>query len=50
MGNNPSFFSRTGQGRDVVEDVPDQELKKFPVESVSWDEVEEFLIKLNAEE
>src|SRR5262249_38126176 len=32
MGNNPSFFSRNGQGRGVVEDISDEELQLFPVE------------------
>src|SRR5262249_10907226 len=36
MGNNPSWFSRTGGGRGAVIDVSDEELKLFPVETVSW--------------
>jgi formylglycine-generating enzyme required for sulfatase activity/tRNA A-37 threonylcarbamoyl transferase component Bud32 len=50
MGNNPSWFSRKGYGRDNVLDVSDEELKLFPVESVSWDDVQEFLKKLNEKE
>ena len=47
MGKNPSYFSRTGNGRNDVVDISDEELKLFPVESVSWDDCQEFLKKLN---
>jgi formylglycine-generating enzyme required for sulfatase activity len=50
MGNNPSPFSRTGKGRHSIQDVSDEELKLFPVESVSWDDVQVFLQKLNEKE
>jgi eukaryotic-like serine/threonine-protein kinase len=50
MGNNPSAASRTGLGKDRVKDVPDAELKQFPVESVSWNDVQEFVKKLNEQE
>jgi formylglycine-generating enzyme required for sulfatase activity len=50
MGNNPSWFSRKGAGRNNVLDISDEELKLFPVEWVSWDDVQEFLKKLNAKE
>jgi formylglycine-generating enzyme required for sulfatase activity len=50
MGNNPSWFSRKGNGRISVLDISDEELKLFPVESVSWDEVQAFLKKLNEKE
>jgi formylglycine-generating enzyme required for sulfatase activity len=50
MGNNPSWFSRQGGGRGSVVDVSDEELKLFPVERVSWDEVQEFIKKLNEQE
>ena len=46
MGNNPSWFSR----RNSVLDISDEELKLFPVENVSWDDVQTFLKKLNAKE
>src|SRR5262249_37848311 len=46
MGNNPSWFSR----RNSVLDISDEELKLFPVENVSWDDVQAFLKKLNAKE
>ena len=47
MGNNPSYFSRFGGGRNQVNDISDEELKLFPVEQVSWDEAQEFIKKLN---
>jgi serine/threonine protein kinase/formylglycine-generating enzyme required for sulfatase activity len=50
MGNNPSYFSRQGNGRNSVQDISDNELKLFPVESVSWDDVQPFLKKLNEKE
>jgi formylglycine-generating enzyme required for sulfatase activity len=50
MGNNPSWFSRKGNGRNSVLDISDEELKLFPVEQVSWDDVQAFLKKLNEKE
>jgi formylglycine-generating enzyme required for sulfatase activity len=50
MGNNPSWFSRTGGGAGFVRNISDEELKLFPVEYVSWHEVQEFLKKLNVKE
>ncbi len=47
MGTNPSWFSRKGAGRGDVVDISDEELKLFPVETVSWNEVQEFIKKLN---
>src|SRR5262249_11940439 len=38
MGSNPSHFSRTGQGKDAVQGIPDEELKRFPVENVSYED------------
>ena len=37
-GLTPSHFSRTGAGKDAVKDIADADLKRFPVEGVSWDE------------
>jgi formylglycine-generating enzyme required for sulfatase activity len=50
MGNNPSYFSRTGKGRNSVLDISDEELKLFPVESVSFFDAQEFIKKLNEKE
>jgi formylglycine-generating enzyme required for sulfatase activity len=50
MGNNPSWFSRKTNGRNTVVDVSDEELKLFPVDNVSWDDVQAFLKKLNEKE
>jgi formylglycine-generating enzyme required for sulfatase activity len=50
MGNNPSHFSRLGNGRNSVLDISDEELKLFPVESVTWDDAQEFIKKLNEKE
>src|SRR5947209_10045286 len=50
MGNNPSWFSRTGGGAGYVKDISDEELKLFPVEHVMWVEIRTFLEKLNERE
>ena len=50
MGNNPSHFSRTGAGKDLVKDIPDEDLKRFPVEMVSWNDAQLFLEELNKRE
>jgi formylglycine-generating enzyme required for sulfatase activity len=50
MGKNPSYFSRDGEGKDAVKDIKDEDLKHFPVESVSWDDAKEFINKLNEKE
>ena len=50
MGKNPSYFSRDGEGKDKVKDIKDEDLKQFPVETVSWDDAQEFIKKLNEKE
>jgi formylglycine-generating enzyme required for sulfatase activity len=50
MGKNPSHFSRDGGGKDKVKDIKDEDLKQFPVESVSWEDAQEFIKKLNENE
>jgi|GEM_PF-3035665 formylglycine-generating enzyme required for sulfatase activity len=50
MGNNPSEFSRRGPHQGSVTGISDEELKLFPVESVSWDDCQEFLKRLNEKE
>jgi formylglycine-generating enzyme required for sulfatase activity len=43
MGENPGYFSRFGGGRNVIKENSDEELILFPVDSVSWDDVQVFL-------
>jgi formylglycine-generating enzyme required for sulfatase activity len=50
MGNNPNWFSREGEGKDQVKDLKDEDLKQFPVETVSWDDAQAFIKKLNEKE
>jgi formylglycine-generating enzyme required for sulfatase activity len=50
MGSNPSSFSRQGKDKDKVKNVSIEDLKRFPVECVSWDDVQKFLGKLNERE
>lgn len=47
MRNNPSYFARTGDGRDAVKDVADADLECFPVENINWDATQQFLTRLN---
>ncbi len=44
MGNNPSFFSVTGGGRDRVKGM---DTARFPVENVPWEEAQSFCRKLS---
>ena len=46
----PSHFSRNGRNKDAVKDIPDADLKRFPVEGVSWDDCQLFIQKLNEQE
>jgi sulfatase modifying factor 1 len=45
MGNNPSWFCAGGEGAGLVKG---KDTDDFPVETVSWEDAQEFLKKLNA--
>ncbi|MFN0196619.1 MAG: SUMF1/EgtB/PvdO family nonheme iron enzyme [Planctomycetaceae bacterium] len=47
MGKNPSYFARSGGGVNDVKQFSDEELARFPLESVSWDDCQAFVVKLN---
>jgi serine/threonine protein kinase/formylglycine-generating enzyme required for sulfatase activity len=47
MRTKPSYFSRNGGSKEAVKEIPDEELKRFPVEGVSWTDVQLFLAALN---
>ena len=49
-GSNPSVFKRNGHGHKFVLDVSDEVLKQFPVETVSWDDAQNFVKELNQRE
>jgi formylglycine-generating enzyme required for sulfatase activity len=50
LGGNPSYFSRGGGGADKVKGISDAHLQQFPVEQVSWEDVQRSLKRLNARE
>lgn len=47
MGENPSFFSRTGTGMNAVQNLSDADLLRLPVDNVTWDQCQVFIAKLN---
>jgi formylglycine-generating enzyme required for sulfatase activity len=50
MGENPSSFSRKGHNSSLVKNIDDADLKRFPVEMVSWHQCRIFVEKLNRRE
>lgn len=47
MGSNPSWFTRDAEGAEAVKTLPNDLLKRLPVERVSWTACQEFIAKLN---
>ncbi|MBI2803959.1 MAG: formylglycine-generating enzyme family protein [Planctomycetes bacterium] len=47
MDRNPSWHAPTGKSSVKVQGIPAEKLSRFPVENVSWHDVQEFLRKLN---
>lgn len=47
MGTNPSSHSATGSNANKVQGIPPEELKRFPVERVSWPDAQDFVGRLN---
>jgi formylglycine-generating enzyme required for sulfatase activity len=48
--SSPFSSPRNGGGKDKVKDIKDEDLKHFPVETVSWDDAQAFIKKLNEKE
>src|SRR5206468_3117749 len=46
MGKNPSYFCADGGGKDSVKGLDTDD---FPVETVSWQDAQDFLKKLSAQ-
>ena len=50
MGDQSQHFSRDRRRQGAVKDIADADLKRFPVEQVSWDDAKVFLARLNKRE
>ncbi len=46
----PSKFRRGGEYAKDVENISEDDLKRFPVENVSWNMVQDYIKKLNEKE
>ena len=46
-GKNPSEFSRNGVNKNVVSEISDADLKRFPVDQASWDDCQNFIKAIN---
>jgi uncharacterized protein (TIGR03067 family) len=47
MGENPSHFKRKAGLGDLPKNIPDEDLKRFPVDNVAWDQAQLFVERLN---
>jgi eukaryotic-like serine/threonine-protein kinase len=45
--NEHGHFTRSGKDREAVKHIPDADLKRFPVDTVSWEDCQRFLVRLN---
>jgi formylglycine-generating enzyme required for sulfatase activity len=52
MAANPSYFgcARDGDGKGVVKDISDEDLQRFPVDTVTFPIAQQFLTELNLRE
>ncbi len=50
MGSNPSWFTRKAEGENDIKSLPDDILRRLPVERVSWTDCQLFLAKLNEQD
>ena len=50
MGYNASMFTSTGKCKNQLMDFSDEDLQQFPVECVSWYDVQKFIKKLNSKD
>ncbi len=47
LGTAHSLFTRTGPMKELVASVSDNDLRRFPVDGVSWNDCQEFITRLN---